>query len=95
MPESLTPVKKMVPIPLLNEDKPKYSGGFKLRIAQMWKYYATRFSGGQFFLSPPEHSFHAYELYSTRKSVPIPLLNEDKPKYSGGFKLWEWAAMKI
>jgi hypothetical protein len=28
MPESLIPAKKMVPIPLLNKDEPKYSEGF-------------------------------------------------------------------
>ena len=141
MPESLIPAKKMVPIPRLNEDEPKYSGGFKLRIAQMRKYYTTRFAGGQFFsespralipclrivfhskirthstsergqtkifrrvynklskygnitqlgspgvnvfLSPPEHSFHAYKTYSAQKILLIPLLNDNEPKYFKG-----------
>ena len=53
MPENLIPAKKMVPIPRLNEDEPKYSGGYKLRIAQMRKYYTTRFAGGQFFSESP------------------------------------------
>jgi hypothetical protein len=29
-----------------------------------------------------EYSFHAHELDSTEKFVAIPLLNEDKAKYS-------------
>jgi hypothetical protein len=38
------------------------------------------------FLWVSEHSFHAHKLDSTEKFVPIPLLNEDKAKYSRGVR---------
>ena len=40
----------------------------------------------KFSVGLSEHSFHAHELDSTKKYVPIPLLNEDKAKYACGVR---------
>jgi hypothetical protein len=76
--------EKFVPIPFLNEAKqntlveselPKYRNFTQLELP------VVKFSVG---LS--EYLFHAHELDSTEKSVTIPLLYEDKAKYSCGVR---------
>ena len=81
----LDSTERFVNIPLLYEDKAKYSCGVRpacpIEFFPQLESPVVKFSVG---LS--EHSFHAQKLDSTKKSVPIPLLNQDKAKYSCGVR---------
>jgi hypothetical protein len=40
----------------------------------------------KFFVGLLEHSFYSNKAYSTKRSIPIPLLHEDEAKYSRGVR---------
>jgi hypothetical protein len=82
----LESTKKSVPIPLLNQDKAKYSCGVRPACPNTENITPLEPQGVKFSMALPEHSFHVKEPNSNEKSVPIPLLNEEKAKWACGVR---------
>jgi hypothetical protein len=82
----LDSTKKRIPISLLNEHKAKYSCGVRPACPNTEDFTQLESPVVKFSVNLSEYSFHAHELDSTEKFVPIPFLNEDKAKYSCGVK---------
>jgi hypothetical protein len=62
----------------LNEDKAKYSCGVRPACPNTENITPLEPQGVKFSLALPEHSLHGKEPNSNEKTVPIPLLNEEK-----------------
>ena len=74
----LDSTEKFVPIPLLNEDTANYSRGVGPACPNTENITPLELHGVKFSMTLPEHSFHGKDPNSSEKSVPIPLLNEEK-----------------
>ena len=74
-------------IPLLNEDKAKYSCGVTHPACPNTENITPLEPPVvKFSMALPEHSFHAKEPNSSDKSAPIPFLNTEKAKYACGVR---------
>jgi hypothetical protein len=72
--------EKSAPIPLLNEENAKWPCGVGTACPDAKNITPVEPPVVKFSMALPEHSFHAKEPISNEKSVPIPLLNEEKAK---------------
>jgi hypothetical protein len=71
----LDSTEKFVPIPLLNEEKAKYSCGVRPACLNTEDFTQPESPVVKLSAGLSEYSFHAHELDSTEKLVPIPLLD--------------------
>jgi hypothetical protein len=78
----LDSTEKFVPIPLLKEDKEKYSCGVRPACPNSENFTPLGLPVAKFSVGLSEHSFHTHKLDSTKTFVPIPLLNENNTKSS-------------